>query len=389
MNHQTKSPANPAAAAVQRIIEGSRRPQSLGFAQAGAVSLAMGEPDSGTPAAVVDAAIAAQNNGRTRYAPMTGSPELRDAIAAQTASKYGRDTQPGEIILTHGGSAGLAATIIALINPGDRVLIPEPTYSLYADHVAMVGAECVWVPNLPDGSLDVEGLRQEAPSSSMIILCNPGNPTGRVYPDTDLHQLEQLLLDNPNLLLLADEAYADITFDGAPYTSALTLTQAGDQVVCCSTFSKTFAMTGWRLGHIVAPAALGDKINIIHRTINGPLNTFVQHAALAALQASEAQLRATARSYQERRDLVVQRLSGVPGIELLTPQGAFYAFPRITSTLTSDEMTARFAESGVLVRSGSEFGPSGEGHIRISFATDVASLEEGLRRFIAAVRDLT
>lgn len=390
MNHQPKPPEKrAAAAAVQRIINSSRRPQSLGSTQTGAVSLAMGEPDSGTPAAVVDAAIAALNKGRTRYAPMTGSPELRNAIAAQTTSKYGRDTQPREIILTHGGSAGLAATIIALINPGDRVLIPEPTYSLYADHVAMVGAECVWVPNLPDGSLDVESLRREASSASMIILCNPGNPTGLVYPDADLHHLEQLLLDNPDLLLLADEAYADITFDGAPYTSALTLTQAKDQVICCSTFSKAYAMTGWRLGHIVAPAALADKINLIHRTVNGPLNTFVQHAALTALQTSDAQLQAAAQSYQERRDLLVQRLSGVPGVEMLTPQGAFYAFPRITSGLSSDEMTARFAEAGVLVRSGSEFGPSGEGHIRISFATDVDSLEEGLRRFIATVEDLT
>lgn len=180
MNQQPKPPAKPAAAAAQRIIKSSRRPQSLGSAQAGSVSLAMGEPDTGTPAAVVDAAIAALNKGRTRYAPMTGSPELRNAIAAQTTSKYGRDTNPREIILTHGGSAGLAATIIALINPGDRVLIPEPTYSLYADHVAMVGAECVWVPNHPNGSLNIEGLRQEASSASMIILCNPGNPTGRV-----------------------------------------------------------------------------------------------------------------------------------------------------------------------------------------------------------------
>ena len=253
----------------------------------------------------------------------------------------------------------------------------------------MVGAECVWIPNLPDGSLDVEALRQEASSASMIVLCNPGNPTGRVYPDADLHHLEQLLLENPDLLLLADEAYADITFDGVLYTSALTLAQVRGQVICCSTFSKTYALTGWRLGHIVAPAALADKINLVHRTLNGPLNTFVQHAALTALQTSDAQLQATAESYRDRRDLVVQRLSGVPGIEMLAPQGAFYAFPRITSRLTSDEMVARFADAGVLVRSGSEFGPSGEGHIRISFATDVHSLEEWLRRLLATVEELT
>jgi aspartate aminotransferase len=390
MDHQLKTSTEPATTtAVQRIIRSSRRPQSLGASRPGAVSLAMGEPDSGTPAVVVDAAIAALDKGRTRYAPMTGSPELRNAIAAHTTTKYGRDTDATEIVLTHGGSAGLAATMIALVSPGDRVLVPEPTYSLYADHISMVGAECIWVRNRQDGSLDLDILRQEASSASMIILCNPRNPTGRVYPDADLHHLEQLLLENPSLLLLADEAYADITFDGVRYTSSLTLTRARDQVICCSTFSKTYAMTGWRLGHTVAPPALAEKINLIHRTVNGPLNTFVQHAALTALQTSDAQLQATAQSYQERRDLVVQRLSGVPGIEMLTPQGAFYAFPRITSGLSSDEMTARFAEAGVLVRSGSEFGPSGEGHIRISFATDVGSLEEGLRRFVATVRDLT
>jgi aspartate aminotransferase len=390
MDHQLKTSTEPATTtAVQRIIRSSRRPQSLGASRPGAVSLAMGEPDSGTPAVVVDAAIAALDKGRTRYAPMTGSPELRNAIAAHTTTKYGRDTDATEIVLTHGGSAGLAATMIALVSPGDRVLVPEPTYSLYADHISMVGAECIWVRNRQDGSLDLDILRQEASSASMIILCNPGNPTGRVYPDADLHHLEQLLLENPSLLLLADEAYADITFDGVRYTSSLTLTRARDQVICCSTFSKTYAMTGWRLGHTVAPPALAEKINLIHRTVNGPLNTFVQHAALTALQTSDAQRQATAQSYQERRDLVVQRLSGVPGIEMLTPQGAFYAFPRITSGLSSDEMTARFAEAGVLVRSGSEFGPSGEGHIRISFATDVGSLEEGLRRFVATVRDLT
>lgn len=147
-------------------------------------------------------------------------------------------------------------------------------------------------------------------------------------------------------------------------------------------------MTGWRLGLVVAPAQLADKINLIHRTFNGALNTFVQDAALTGLQTTDAQLQAAAESYQERLDLFVQRLSSVPGIDMLTPQGAFYAFPRITSGLSSDEMTDRFAEAGVLVRSGNEFGPSGEGHIRISFATDIASLEEARRRFIATVEHL-
>jgi aspartate aminotransferase len=385
----TPRPRITGSTAVERIISSSRRPKTLGAGNPGANSLAMGEPDSGTPTGIVEAAVNALTSGRTRYAPMAGSPELQHALATYTTAKYGRPTMSEEIVLTHGGSGGLAATMLALVNPGDRILIPEPTYSLYADHAAMIGAEVIWVPNLADGSLDLDTLQEQAADALMIILCNPGNPTGRVYPDSDLHRLEQLLQDNPNLLLLADEAYADITFDGGAFTSALTLTGARDQVICCSTFSKTYAMTGWRLGHVVAPAELASSINTIHRTLNGPLSTFIQDAALTALQIPDTDLQAAALSYQQRRDIVVEFLTGLPGVEMLTPQGAFYAFPRITSSLTSDEMAARFAEAGVLVRSGSEFGPSGEGHIRISFATDVDNLKEGLARFAATVKELT
>ncbi|MDR6416931.1 pyridoxal phosphate-dependent aminotransferase [Pseudarthrobacter sulfonivorans] len=384
----TPRPRTAGSTAVERIISSSRRPKSLGAKTPGAISLAMGEPDTGTPTAIVEAAVTALTSGRTRYAPMAGSPELQHAVAEHTSAKYGRPTMSEEIVLTHGGSGGLAATMLALVNPGDRILIPEPTYSLYSDHAAMIGAEVIWVPNLHDGSLDLDTLQQEAPTAKMIILCNPGNPTGRVYPGSDLHRLEQLLQDNPGLLLLADEAYADIIFDGGAFTSALTLANAREQIICCSTFSKTYAMTGWRLGHVVAPVRLAEKINTIHRTINGPLGTFIQDAALTALEMPRSDLRAAALSYQKRRDIVVDFLSGLPGVEMLTPQGAFYAFPRITSSLTSDEMTARFAEAGVLVRSGSEFGPTGEGHIRISFATDLESLQEGLARFVSAVKEM-
>ena len=347
----------------------------------------MGEPDAGTPTAVVDAAIRSLVEGRTRYSPMTGAPALREAIARKIAAEHARPTTAREVVLTHGGSAGLAASMLALVGPGDRVLIPEPTYSLYADHAAMVGAEVVWIPAGPDGSLDLETLREEAPAARMVILCNPGNPTGRVYPASDVHGMGGILAENPGLLLLSDEAYGRIVYDGLELVSALDLAGVSGQVICCSTLSKTYAMTGWRLGYVVADGPLADKINLIHRTINGPLNTFVQDAALTALETPEADLRAATASYQERRDLVLEALQGIPGVDILSPQGAFYAFPRIKARLSSDEMAARCAEAGVMVRSGSEFGPSGEGHVRLSFATDHASLKEGLRRFEAAVKD--
>lgn len=377
----------PQLGAAERIAASSRRPATLGAAAPGAISLAMGEPDAGTPAAIVDAAARSLAEGRTRYSPMTGAPALRKAIARKISAEYARAITSREVVLTHGGSAGLAASMLAMVGPGDRVLIPEPAYSLYADHVAMVGAEVVWVPANPDGSLDLATLRRKAPTARMMILCNPGNPTGRVYSATEVHGVGGILAENPGLLLLSDEAYGSIVFDGLELVSALDLADVSGQVIFCSTLSKTYAMTGWRLGYVVAEGPLADKINLIHRTINGPLNTFVQDAALTALETPGADLRTVAASYQERRDLVIGALKGIPGVEMLAPQGAFYAFPRIASRLSSDEMVARFAEAGVLVRSGSEFGPSGEGHVRLSFATDRASLKEGLLRFETAVKD--
>lgn len=372
--------------ATARIMRASRRPSSLGSTPAGAVALSMGEPDSATPAVVVDAAIAALHAGRTRYTNLTGAPELRSALADKLTKDSGRHFSPDQIVITHGGSAGLAASMLALVNADDKVLIPEPTYSLYADHAAMVDADPVWVANLPTGGLDLDYLAREAASARMIIICNPGNPTGRVYSPEDLQGLADILSRNPGTLLLADEAYSDIVFNGSDFRSALSLRQVEDQVILCNTFSKSYAMTGWRIGYVVASPPIAAQINLLHRTYNGSINTFVQDAAVVALTIPAHELAAMTRSYQERRDIVVEALDGIPGLTMLAPQGAFYAFVAIDSDLTSDQMTAQFAEGGVIVRSGSEFGPSGEGHVRLSFATDAASLREGLDRFTAVAR---
>ncbi|BCW36021.1 aminotransferase [Arthrobacter sp. StoSoilA2] len=385
----TKAGSAAASLAVGRIEAGSRRPSSLGAVEPGSIALSMGEPDSGTPRPVIDAGIEALNRGRTRYTALTGLPELRDALAEHLSERSGRAIGAEQVIVTHGGSAGLAASVIAMVNAGDRVLIPEPTYSLYADHLAMIGAEGIWVANRPDGGLDMERLEREAPASRMIILCNPGNPTGRCYSKQDLQALAALLESNPHLLLLADEAYADIVFDGVPFRSSLQLHSVADQVVYCNTFSKSYAMTGWRLGFVVASPERAAAINLVHRSINGSINTFVQDAALEALRTPQADLEQLTASYQARRDVVVEQLSGLSKVSLLAPQGAFYAFPKIDSGLNSDEMTRRFAANGVLVRSGAEFGPSGEGHVRISFATDIETLAEGMKRFVHTVRSFS
>lgn len=372
----------------ERIRAASRRPKTLGGAVPGAVSLAMGEPDSNTPQPVVEAAVRALRAGRTRYSQITGSPDLRQEIASHLARSQGPEVDPANVVVTHGGSAGLAATVLALVNPGDRVLLPEPTYSLYADHAAMAGAKAEWISTRPDGSIDLHKLAAAAAGARMLILCNPVNPTGMVFSKADIEGVGAILRDHPDLYLLSDEAYSDIVFDEITFTSASELISVRDRVVLSGTFSKSYSMTGWRIGFICAAAAVAEKINLVHRTINGPLNTFVQDAAVEALRIPDKDLHALSARFQRRRDLVMRHLDGLDAVSVVRPLGAFYAFPRIDSALPSVELVQRFADGGVLVRAGSEFGPSGEGHVRLSFATDEAALEEGLRRFTHVINAL-
>jgi aspartate aminotransferase len=368
-----------AAAAPNRVAAASRRPASPAGRPPWAISLAMGEPSEPTSPAVIDAAVAALHDGHTRYSEFTGMPDLRTAIASRLLARHDARVGPDQVVVTHGGSAGLGSTILALVDPGDRVVIPEPTYSLYADQVALAGGQVDFVANKPDGTLDLDALLPRLTGARLVILCNPGNPTGTVHDARDLMALGETI-SRTGCYLLSDESYADIVFEGRTFFSALDLPGASDLVICSRTFSKSYAMTGWRLGYVVSAVPVAQAVNLVHRTFNGPLNTFVQRAALTALQITDAELATMSRSYQERRDMVVARLAEIPQVTVAMPQGAFYAFPRVRAACSSDELTCRLAAAGVLVRSGTEYGPSGEGCFRISFATDPWLLEEGLRR---------
>jgi aspartate aminotransferase len=375
------------SALVDRLAATSRRPANLGLVPDGAVSLAMGEPFAETPAPVSLAAVEALQAGRTRYAPVTGSPELRAAVAAHLSGTSGAPVSDEQVVLTHGASAGLAAAILATVDPGELVVVPEPTYSLYADQVAMAGGRVVWVANQPDGRLDLDALAKRMTGARLLVLCNPSNPTGRVVSRADLEALADLTREH-GTLLLCDEAYSSIVFDGLDFHSSLGLADTRN-VICCGTFSKSFAMTGWRLGYVVASPQLADRVNRVHRTINGSLNTFVQDAALAAFDLPAGFLAEMSLAYQRRRDLVVDRLGQVPFLTRAKPEGAFYAFPGVESPYRSRELADLLAtRARVLVRAGSEYGPSGEGYLRLSFATDLATLEEGLDRFVTALTAL-
>lgn len=366
------------------------------------MSLAMGEPHANTSPAIVASAVQSLHSGRTHYAPASGEPDLLSALAAHESLRNNRTISVSQIVLGHGATGILSALTLALVAPGDRVVIPEPTYSLYTDLLALVDAEVILVPNHDDGSLDLDRISRELQTASMLIVCNPCNPTGAVYTAEVMQRLAQILSANPQVLLVADEAYCDIVFDNSTFVSALSLdheTQLSntesdvgpwlcERVIKVGTFSKTYAMTGWRLGYAVATPEVARRIDLIHRTLNGSITTFSQDAAMTALATDESELQAMRWAYQQRRDIVVEALSDIDRVEVHSPAGAFYALPRIVSSLTSAQLVDEFARGGVLVRAGSEYGPSGEGHVRLSFATDQETLCEGLRRFATVVARL-
>jgi aspartate aminotransferase len=364
---------------VKRVRAASSRPSDLGGASLDAISLAMGEPTTDTPRLIVDTAIASLNAGRTRYERVSGSPLLRARIAeAFNAEGIGRLTADN-VVVAHGASGGLAAAILTLVNPGDVVVLPEPTYSLYADQVAMAGGRVRWVPNATDGRPRLDLLSAAMSGATLLVVCNPSNPTGYVLDAQELAAIVRLA-DEHDANVIFDEAYRDIVFDEIAFASAAPLVLGNPRVLCCGTFSKSFSMTGWRVGWLLADKETADAINLIHRTINGPLGTFVQDAASSAFSLPGEYLQHVVRELQVRRDMVCANLGEIPGVEVVVPQGAFYAFPRIDRGLKSTELRSRLAAAGVLVRAGSEFGPSGEGHIRISFASDMAHIREGMER---------
>ena len=370
---------------IEELRRCSRRP-ALAPAPAGAVSLAMGEPDLPTPAPVVEAAVAALRRGNTHYADQQGLRELRAALASRLPAHPGRTWTAEDVVVTHGATAALACAVLAMIGPGDRVVIPEPAYSLYADLVVLAGGTVDFVPLAPDLHWDLDALAAALPGAAMMIFSNPSNPTGIVHRKQELETLGTLL-EGSDTLVVSDEAYHRLVYPGHVFTSALEIASLRDRTVYVQTFSKTYAMTGWRVGYLAGRREVVDAVARAHRTFNGSLNTAVQHAALTALDLPDSVVDAMVDTYRQRREMVVTHLSGVPGLHLVPPEGAFYGFLRYDADLPSESVARDLAERKVMVRAGAEYGPSGEGHIRISFAASEEDLRTGLARIVAHFGD--
>ena len=364
--------------AIARVARASLRPPG-GVVPRGTVSLAQGEPDFATPDPVVEALHRATREGYTHYGDMNGDPELREEIARQASRIAGTRFTDQCVLVSHGGTAAITAAILATVNPGDRVVLPEPTYSLYFDAVQLAGGRAAFVPTRPDHHLDLGRLDAALAGARLAVLCNPVNPTGAVLDATELDWLGRRL-SGTDTLVLADEAYADIVYDGTHFTSTLSVSSLRERLIYVQTLSKTYAMTGWRVGYVVAEEPVAAAIRRVHRTMNSAVNAAVQRAALEAIRIGPVLAAPMLQAYQERRDFVTERIASMECLDANRPDGAFYSFARYSSPLPAAEVTARLLAGGVAVRSGPEFGPSGEGHIRLSFATSLPNLEEGLNR---------
>jgi aspartate/methionine/tyrosine aminotransferase len=348
------------------------------------IYLQIGEPDFDTPANVREAAKRALDDGATHYAPFPGIPDLRAAIADDATARKGFPVTPDRVFVTVGGKGVMLYAIMGLIDPGDEAIVPDPGYPIYESLVRFVGGTAVPIPirMANDFRLDVDELASlVTPRTRMIVINSPANPTGGVLTRGDLEWVAELAIRH-DLVVLADEIYGRILYDGEEHVSIASLPGMAERTIVLDGFSKTFAMTGWRLGYaIVPPALVGMYGQLIINTIScAP--TFAQIGAVEALRGPQDDVDAMVVEFRARRDLIVDGLNAIPGIRCLRPTGAFYAFPDISGTgLSGAELAERLLqEAGVCVLAGTAFGGFGRDHVRISYANSRENLSLALER---------
>ena len=357
------------------------------------VHLEIGEPDFDTPANVRAAAKRALDEGATHYAPFPGIPTLREAIAADATARKGFPVTPDRVFVTVGGKGVMLYAILGIVDPGDEVIVPDPGYPIYESLVRFVGGTPVAIPirMANDFRLDVDELASLiTPRTRMLVLNSPANPTGGVLTRTDLERIAELAIRH-DLAVLADEIYSRILYDGTEHVSIASLPGMAERTIVLDGFSKTYAMTGWRLGYAIVPPTLVQTYSqLIINTIScAP--TFAQLGAVEALTGPQADVDAMVVEFRARRDLVVDGLNAIAGVSCLRPTGAFYAFPDIAGTeLTGAELAERLLhDAGVCVLAGTAFGGVGTDHIRISYANSRENLSLALDRIRGLVESLS
>ncbi len=348
------------------------------------IHLQIGEPDFDTPENVVEAGVKALRTGQTHYTPAAGIPQLRQAIAADVARTRGIAVDPAQVVVTPGGKPIMFFVILALIERGDEVLMPNPSFPIYESMVNFVGGTPVFVPLRQENNFRFDldefkaGLTER---TRLVILNSPANPTGGVMTPEDIAGIADILRDRPEIMILSDEIYCRLLYSGK-FASIASEPGMAERTMILDGFSKTYAMTGWRLGYGVMPRELAEVVATLQVNSNSCVNAATQWAGLEAITGPQESVDRMLAEFRARRDLIVGGLNELPGVECVTPEGAFYAFPKITGTgIASDTLADLLLnEAGVACLSGTAFGQYGEGHLRFSYANSRENIMKAIDR---------
>jgi aspartate/methionine/tyrosine aminotransferase len=348
------------------------------------IHLEIGQPDFPTFANISLAGIRAIANGQTRYNPPAGVPSLREAIASEAGRRRGIRVRPEQVVVGPGAKPGLFFPTLALVEPGEEVMYPDPGFPTYAAMIAVAGGVPVPVPLREEKgfSFDLEAFDARlSERTRLIILNSPANPTGGVMPEADLVHIAAAA-QTRDCWVISDEIYALLAYDGLPVPSIAALPGMADRTVIVDGFSKTYSMTGWRLGYAIMPEALAGRVELLLTHSVGCTATFTQAAGIEALTGPQEPAEAVTVEYQHRRDLMVAGLNAIPGVRCQTPQGAFYAFPNVKAFGVPVRVLAQrlLDEAGVAVLAGTDFGQYGEGYLRLCYATSPEKIEKAMER---------
>ncbi len=352
------------------------------------IHLEIGEPDFDTPNNIIEAAVKALRAGHTHYSPAPGIPELRKTLAEDAAARRSIDINPSQVVVTPGAKPIMFFSLFALINPGDEVMYPNPGFPIYESVINFIGARAVPYPlrEEKEFSFNVdEFLSLVTDKTKLIILNTPQNPTGGILSKSDIEKVAEIALQK-GIIILSDEVYLNIIYEGEHFSIA-SIPGMQKQTIILDGFSKTYAMTGWRLGYGIMPEELAAKVEQLQINSNSCTCTFSQYGAIEAIKGPQDEVHKMVAEFKRRRDVIVNGLNEIEGISCLRPHGAFYVFPNITQLNVDGEkfVDILLEKFGVAALSGTAFGKYGKGYLRLSYANSIENIQKALERIEQAV----
>ncbi len=349
------------------------------------INLGIGQPDFKTPEHIVEAAVKALRDGHHGYTPAQGILPLRQAVSRDLNRRHGVEVDPGNVVIMPGGKPTMFFAVLMFGGPGTEIMYPDPGFPIYRSMIEYIGSKPVPIALREENGFAFsaeEVLAQITPATRLIIINTPGNPTGGAVPKEEIEKLAAGLEKHPDVALMSDEIYSQMLYDGRQHESLLKYPSLRDRLILLDGWSKTYAMTGWRLGFSVWPDALVEPVVRLAVNCHSCVNAPTQFAGIAALEGPQDAVHEMVRAFDERRKVIVPALNQLPGVSCVEPGGAFYAFPNITGTGMSAKalQNAMLEEAGVATVAGTSFGIHGEGYIRFSYANSVENIKAAIER---------